>query len=276
VLPQMRPRVSWGVSMRMRKLLAGSVAAVVFYGSLALIAGTASKAAGPTIFDWTGFYIGGHAGYVWNDPTARFAANFPQSDLPTLPFGTAFHPRGDGPLGGFQAGFNFQTGSVVFGLEADWSWIDAKGSTFLVGSDPALGNPPGYTYSTAEKLNSLATLRARFGFTPSDRLLIFVTGGLAYGEVLDSSSLNIAAGGGIFYTGSHSSWRTGWTVGGGGEYALSDNWLVKLEYLYYDLGSQTVIGPRSPAIAFPYATQTTFNTIGHIIRIGMNYKFSTS
>ena len=261
--------------MRMRNFVAGSIAAVAFYGFLALAAGTSARAASSSIFNWTGFYIGAHAGFVLNDPTARFAANFPQSDLPTLPFGTAFRPRGDGPLGGFQAGFNFQTGSVVFGLEADWSWLDVKGSTFLVGSDPALGNPSGYTYSTAEKLNSLAMLRARLGFTPSDRLLIFVTGGLAYGQVVDSSSLNIAAGGGIFYTGIRSDWRPGWTGGGGVEYALSDNLLVKLEYLYYDLGGQTVIGPRSPAVAFPYATQTSFSTIGQIIRVGINYKFGS-
>lgn len=262
----------------MKKVLVGSVAAVVaFTGTLALGAEMPTKArvykpVAP-IFSWSGFYIGGNIGYDRNDPTARFGANFPQTDLPTLPFGTPFHPRGNGILGGAQLGFNYQIRNVVFGIESDWSWLNAKGSTLLAGNDPALGVPSGYTYSTVEKLSSLGTLRARLGFTPSDRLLIYGTGGLAYGKVEDSSSLNIAAGGGITYSGIRSDLRSGWTAGGGAEYALPSNWTAKIEYLYYDLGTQTVIGVRMPAA--PFFTRNTFDTSGHIIRVGLNYRFGS-
>ena len=261
----------------MRRILVGSVAAVLLYGTQAIGADMSTKA--PTyqavvpLFSWSGFYGGGHVGYIRNEPTARFGASFPQTDLPTLPFGTQFHPKGDSILGGAQVGFNYQVRNVVFGVEADWSWLRAKGSTLFAANDPALGVPSNYTYSTAEKLNSIGTLRARLGFTPIDRLLVYGTGGLAYGKVEDSSSLNIAAGGGITYAGTRSGSRTGWTVGGGAEHALSPNWTGKIEYLYYDLGSQTVIGVRTPAS--PAFTQNSFETNGHIIRLGVNYKFGS-
>jgi outer membrane immunogenic protein len=261
----------------MIRFLVGSVAVVMFSGTLALGAEMPIKASGykpvAPMFSWSGFYVGGHGGYNQNDPTARFGASFPQTDLPTLPFGTPFHPRGDGILGGAQVGFNYQIRNVVVGIEADWSWLNAKGSTALAGNDPALGFPTNYTYSTSEKLTSIGTLRARLGFTPSERLLIYGTGGLAYGKVEDSSSLNIAAGGGITYSGTRTDWRPGWTAGGGAEYALPSNWTAKIEYLYYDLGAHTVIGVRTPAS--PAFTQNSFDTAGHIFRLGLNYKFNS-
>jgi outer membrane immunogenic protein len=257
----------------MKRVLLGSAAATMLYGSLALGADVPVKASpynpGAPLFSWSGFYLGGHVGYDRNEPTARFGANFPQTDLPTLPFGTPFHPNGNGFLGGVQAGFNYQIRNLVFGVETDWSWLDVKGATRLTGSDPALGFPPGYTFSTAERLKSLGTLRGRVGFTPTDRLLVYGTGGLAYGKVEDSTSLNIAAG--VIYAGSHSSLRPGWTAGGGAEYALAPNWTAKIEYLYYDLDPQSVTGIRTPPA--PFFTRSGFDTTGHMVRVGLNYRF---
>ncbi len=87
-----------------------------------------------------------------------------------------------------------------------------------------------------QQIDYFGTLRGRLGFTPADRLLLYVTGGLAYGYV--SSSTNLFAGGTSF-SDSSSEMQVGWALGTGGEYALTNNWSVKLEYLYIDLGSMS-------------------------------------
>src|SRR4029077_6535377 len=116
------------------------------------------------------------------------------------------------------------------------------------------------TLATAEqKLDSFGTLRARLGFVPWDsRLLVYGTGGLAYGHV--ESSAAYAQTGCLFFVcgsptgaaGSASTERVGWTAGGGFEYALAQHWSVKAEYLYYDLGTMSyALSPSSFSFVSP-------------------------
>lgn len=174
------------------------------------------------VFTWTGFYLGANAGYAWGSGEA--GANLLGLDP-------------DGFLGGGQIGVNYQfDNNVVLGAEADFQGSDIKDSRF--------------GYST--KMDYFGTVRARLGYAFGN-VLPYVTGGLAWGhnEVKDTV-LGLSA----------DNTAVGWTVGGGVEYALTNNWTVKAEYLYMDLGEDyyTSIGDKSGLTA-------------NIVRAGVNYKF---
>jgi outer membrane immunogenic protein len=132
--------------------------------------------------------------------------------------------------------------------------------------------------TVSSKLESLGTVRGRIGFLPQSNWLINLTGGLAYGEVQTSATLldEAAAPTPPFaFSGSASSFRTGWTLGGGVEWAWTRTWSVKAEYLYYDLGTTTVAMPLTTPVAFPGpgSFAATFNNTGSIVRAGINYHF---
>ncbi len=177
-----------------------------------------------TLFDWSGFYWGVSGGYGWGDTTHSGAV-----------MGGSFDANG-WLLGG-TLGMNWQAGQAVFGLEADMSWANLDGS-----AGPLETN-----------LNWLGTGRARAGYA-IDNYLFYVTGGAAWGKVEAANAL--------FGGGSES--RLGWTVGGGVESRISQNWSAKLEYLYVDLGDKntyTAAGPVDVSLK------------SHIVRLGLNYRF---
>jgi outer membrane immunogenic protein len=220
-------------------------------------------------YNWTGFYIGAHAGYGFG--TDDVSVNF-------LPSATAFgiapvsmstNPRGF--IGGAQAGYNWQTGAWVFGAEVDYSYANISGDAT---SAPMFFFPPpgfvlGSFHQVHEKIDWFGTARLRFGVTPIDRLLVYATGGLAFGHA-EYSSLTFLPGSGPTISGSDSATKTGWTVGGGFEWAFVNNWSAKAEYLYYDLGNHTLISSVGANPGFP--VQNEFQTNGHIVRVGINYK----
>ena len=146
-----------------------------------------------------------------------------------------------GIIGGGQIGFNSQRNRVVFGVEADWQGADISSSQSV---SPAVA--PFITTSATQKLDFLGTLRGRIGYLPIDPLLIYVTGGLAYGDVQMSSSLTSAGCAAVCAGTSTSSLQAGWALGVGAEWAVAPLWTAKIEYLHYDLGSvsQTInVGP---------------------------------
>jgi outer membrane immunogenic protein len=198
-----------------------------------------------------------------------------------------------------QLGYNWQFNSVVAGLEADIQDI-AKGSNSgtlgtVVGPFPfALANEVvSTTISSTKQVDYLGTVRGRLGILASPSVLLYGSGGLAYGRVKAGTSIvqsnNDCAQfpGGCLQTtaataGSVSSTRAGWTIGGGAEWMFWQNWSAKLEYFYYDLGSVTFpVGPLvvgngtftgagGPAVV---AAQSTTRFNGNIFRVGLNYKF---
>jgi outer membrane immunogenic protein len=187
-------------------------------------------------FSWTGFYLGVNAGYGfgqsnWTDTLASTATgNF---DI-------------KGALLGGTAGYNVQLGAIVVGIEGDVGWSSIKGSTSVAGCGTA-----------CETSNDrLATIRGRFGYA-FDRFLPYLTGGVSLGKIEGT----IAGGGSI------KSNNIGWTAGGGLEYAFVDNWSVKAEYLYTDLGKVTCEAICSGAAPF----ELTFKT--NLVRGGLNYRF---
>jgi outer membrane immunogenic protein len=224
-------------------------------------------------FSWTGFYIGAHAGYSWANSDATLASVYPGGVLEidlrnrTLPAHAAV--EGDGPTGGVQVGYNVQLGAVVGGLEADISFMDAKGRGAY--SAPDLFLFPGVpTHSIFHsQLDALGTFRARVGFVV-DRALFYATGGLAVGEVDNGFSVDTVG----YYANSWSHSRTewGWTAGGGIEYALWNGLSLKAEYLYYDLGERTIRYTDPPVFGAEYIDYK-FKHEGSIARAGVNYRF---
>jgi len=221
-------------------------------------------------FSWTGFYIGASAGYGWGRPDKEFLG------LPNDPgIWTNYNPVVNGLadpdvngfIGGGQAGYNFQVNSLVYGIEADLSYANFRGSNST--ATASLGGTP-ITFTESRKLNWLATVRGRLGWA-IDRWLVYATGGLAFGGAKDSTNLSFV--GCPCYVGEKSETRFGWTVGGGLEWAIAGNWSAKAEYLYYDLGKVRVIGVPTGIFVPGLTTQTDFETTGNIVRAGLNYRF---
>jgi outer membrane immunogenic protein len=262
----------------MQKFATAVAALAMLVSTSALAADMAVKAppSAPVapIYNWTGFYVGANAGYGWGGPGVSF-------DTPTfLPAGAtpaslASDPHGF--LGGFQAGYNYQWDRMVLGLETDLDYASIRSSQTV-----SLVPINIYTTSAEQKLNWLGTARARLGFLPSDRLLMYATGGLAYGRGTASSSNSVTLGGPpacAFFlgcgTGSTSGWLVGWTAGAGLEWAFTDRWAAKGEYLYYDIGSLSYSYVDSPA---PAPTGLGFHASGSfrgsIVRVGLDYKLN--
>jgi outer membrane immunogenic protein len=159
---------------------------------------------------------------------------------------------------------------LVLGVEADLSFADQDKTTTVALPGAGVFSPS--TTVGRHDMDWFGTARVRVGFTPVDRLLVYATGGLAFGDVNQSVRLtfNPIAGGDFF--GATNDTKAGWTVGGGLEYAFTNNLTLKGEYLYYDLGDENIV--LTDLARFP-ADSVTYNveTKGHIVRAGLNYKF---
>jgi outer membrane immunogenic protein len=274
--------------MMHRRLLAAAYAALVVAGAVSAQAAdlpTRKEAPAPVFvpppFTWTGFYIGANAGGVWSSgshvSTTAFFNGFPvlTTDFPNTNFGSSQ----SGFIGGGQAGYNWQTGSFVLGVETDFDGTSLSRSRSAIGPtfiDPLFGVNDFFTANGSVKLDWLGSTRGRVGYA-WDRLLIYGTGGVAYGGA--SSHLNVFdnVDGFSFSSNGGSSSRTGWTIGGGVEYAFTNNIILGAEYLYYDLGSRHLnIVPNVAASDFFGAavfSQTKIDFTGSVARARISYKF---
>jgi outer membrane immunogenic protein len=255
------------------------LAALVMSSALASAASAADLPRTKTVpmvalpaFTWTGFYVGLHAGFTWADRPTLISAGNAATQTTFINGGsvaTRLPVTRDGFTGGAQIGYNWQaTPLFVLGIEADLSFVDSKGSVSVPG--PA---DPSRIMTTHQKLDWLGTGRLRLGITPVDSLMVYATGGVAFGGAKLDTDLSRTTGcaGNNCQRGGTSSTRIGWAVGVGAEYAFTNNLTVKAEYLYYDLGkvSHEMFDPAFPA--FLYNAQARFD--GHIARAGVNYRF---
>ena len=234
---------------------------------------------------WTGFYVGLNAGYAFDASTS--ANTIGTAGFLTLVPGVApssLSVGNDGFVGGAQIGYNWQAGSIVFGVETDIQYIDASGGSSFTGAalTPIPGTLVNSTLTTRadSKLDYLGTLRGRIGFAFGSGL-IYATGGLAYGGAKLTGSVVADALPVAAWSGSSSSTAVGWTLGGGFEYMLNRNFSLKAEYLYYDLGDQTVTALGNavvrgiPALdGIDYVSKADYT--GSIVRVGLNYRFGGS
>jgi outer membrane immunogenic protein len=226
------------------------------------------------VFTWTGFYVGVNAGYGFNSDSQATTIGTPafQTLIPGGFVPSSLDTGGDGFIGGAQIGFNYQFGALVAGIEADLQYVDGGKQATFIGA-PVLGTQ--LATSAESELDYLGTVRARLGVA-FDRVLVYATGGLAYGDVSLKASVNGVQAPALSWNGSTSDVQVGYALGGGVEYAFTRNLTLKAEYLYYDLGDQTVrTTPNALAAAVVpgVAYDARIETSGHIARIGLNYKF---
>ncbi len=224
-------------------------------------------------YNWSGFYVGANVGYGWGNADTFF------NPLPSATTFVNLLPQTLGPdpkgvLGGLQAGYNWQSGKFVLGVETDIQASDIHGSTVVTPIIQNTGLPfPGAAFlSASQRIDWLGTLRLRAGFTPVDRLLLYVTGGLAYGDVSYNATTDFRPVGTTQYLASFRNTKTGWTAGAGAEWAFAQNWSAKVEYLYVDLGNASATVNAIPLLP-PFQVAYTWKTTEHIARVGVNYKF---
>lgn len=270
---------------------------------------------------WMGFYAGLNAGGTWSNSNSVWLGSSPiwvtgdnPGPNPSSPAdysltaalgasGVVSSGNTSGFIGGGQIGYNWQFGfggnSLIYGVEADiqgiangggnngfWTRIPVTGANVLNHSIVTAG-------STRKNLDYLGTVRGRLGYLFTPTLLVYGTGGLAYGGV------NLNVGGFQSVVPAHPAWptigfgggsfsdaRVGWTAGGGLEWMFWPNWSAKIEYLYYDLGSLQMAAGATAQIydgslgGFPAgvkwlnATQARANYKGNIVRAGVNYHFN--
>jgi opacity protein-like surface antigen len=261
------------------QLLAGAAIAALIAAGPALSADLPLKAP-PLVaaaWNWSGFYIGGHAGYGWgrnsqtdvNDPF--FGGKIPGFNLP------GFDPRG--ALGGVHAGFNWQSGAIVAGLEGDLSFTDIKGAS-VTAATIGVGTTNSLTTTHSGAFDLLGSGRGRLGYLVSPNVLLYGTGGLAWTRFvdnLDATGVSTFPGPPAFSIASIASrstpsWRFGWVAGLGAEARLFDtNWLARLEYLHYDFGNS-----GSSAISGVFGTPSSRSSGDltlDVVRAGLTYKF---
>jgi outer membrane immunogenic protein len=234
----------------MKKLLVAGIAAAAFFGASALAADMPTK--GPAyqspqpMFNWTGFYIGGNAGYGWGGSRERD----PATGLAVA----VIHAHG--PAAGGQFGFNYQMGHVVVGVQGDLDWININGT------DPACA---GGTLTCHGHNVWYDTLVGRLGYAV-DRVLYFVKGGAAWLHEEFQQTANIGVICVVPCRGSAT--YTGWTMGAGVEYAVAPNWSVAVDYAY----------AQFPKMLITSTNGVTINTVdivhhANLVKFSLNYKF---
>jgi len=246
-------------------------------------------------FEWDGIYVGGQIGSSWSDTdiSSRIGAGTfiipPMTPLNLINGNLLdFSADASGFIGGVYAGYNFDLGNnVIIGLEQDFVWGDVDEQTGYKSFDMSTlnGGSPGYLNARLKVEQKWAgATRIRVGYA-MDRVLPYLSAGVAYGKVKSSVDAYLSAtplgpnpfpvatgnpNAGI-YKFSDSDTFTGWTIGTGADYALTDNVLLRFEYRYADYGSETytrvIPGGGTSTISYTVDHKT------HDIRVGVAYKF---
>lgn len=214
------------------------------------------------VYNWTGFYIGVNGGGGWG----RSRYDFVNVGTSTGNFDVS------GGLAGGTAGYNYQAGQWVVGVEGDIDWSGVRGtngnrSATAVCNGPVAAGGTGFACATENSW--IGTVRGRVGFAVNN-VLFFGTAGVAFGDV----KARITSDPGLATFGGGTSTQVGWTAGAGIEWGFLPNWSLKGEYRYVDLGSftcaqQTVVGGAGCSGVTP----TSVNFRENIGLVGINYRF---
>jgi outer membrane immunogenic protein len=255
---------------------------------------------------WTGFYAGLNAGYNFGTNGNAVSENYP-APIPFGPFGTLFDPTPssmsgsgshsqNGFLGGLQIGYNYQWGNALIGLETDIQGSGARGSSLIRPSAATQLGALGVNFNIASNgatevnagLDYLGAVRGRFGYLFTPTLLIYGTGGFAYGGAyarVNQTAIEYAvvtqniippqySSFVLVADGRQSQLLTGWTAGGGLEWMIMPNWSLKAEALYWDLGRLNIPSARYASLSVPGLYNTSVSYSGVAARAGLNYHFN--
>jgi outer membrane immunogenic protein len=223
--------------------------------------------------NWTGFYIGVHAGAAWQSAPNW---SFTDPNLVLVPFNLS-GSTGLGAVGGIQGGYNWQFASAwVVGIEGDISWASlsdhrTNGPFSTIGGGPV----PASSVSMSTNTEWLSSVRGKLGIIGWNTLW-YVTGGGAWANIEFAGT----AMGGVPASQAITSFNTtksGWVVGGGAEWQATTNILLRAEYLYYGISNANVIAPAPvipPVAAVPLPLNFNFSNYNvQVFRIAGSYKF---
>jgi outer membrane immunogenic protein len=228
-------------------------------------------------YRWTGLYAGVNLGGSKGVSALRTSVEAPgdyftRQDISQIGDLGSVDSSPTGFTGGVQVGYNYQHESIVMGLEADLNALQLSDTQKQTGS---YNSSPATKFAISQSIHTdwLVTVRPRLGVV-LDRLLVYGTGGVALTQFKYDEEYTDTFGVGHRKTESFSETRLGWTIGGGVEYALRENWSLKGEYLYADFGklsetSALVVAVNGGADHFNHSA--TFNV--HLVRLGLNYRF---
>ena len=209
-------------------------------------------------YDWSGVYVGVFGGWAHNRTEATDVTG-EEFGAPTP--GATESLSDDGFVGGITAGYNFQSGSWVYGPEIELGWVS---------NEELYINPNDDDNGVYTKYGFYGAVTGRLGYA-ANRTLFYAKGGVAFAKI-DSAGGEYDGpeddenGFDDDEAGVGDDTRIGWTIGGGVEHALTDRWSIKAEYLYADFGSES------------YDTTDTnepfdFDDQLHTVKIGLNYQF---
>jgi len=265
----------------MKKLLIAGAALAALAGSPVFAADLALKAPPPAApaWSWSGFYAGVNLGGAWGtstyafQPGAAWATGLGGAAAPAqlVKDGAAKLNMSSISAGG-QIGYNWQVSNIVFGPEADIQYIGLRKTNSFTqnGPLPFIGTP--YVFTETSRSDWMATVRGRLGVA-SGRVLFYGTGGVAFADSASADTLTFPTFVPVpTFTGAgtRSSVQTGWTAGGGVEWAFSDHWTAKAEYLYARFPTSTTgMNPINTILTQSYTDRLAVN----LARLGVNYKF---
>ena len=231
-----------------------------------------AKSLVPWLWTWNGYYLGINAGYSWGrSNTDAFFNDIANATT----FGTSSIDGVRGRVFGVQTGYNFQSGSWLWGVEADLQ-LTGQVSNPVFTCPGGICNPAGpvvAAFDQNQKMDWFGTLRQRFGGLVTPDLLLYVTGGAAVAGI--STSGNVFGydpnGNPAVNAFSNRSINAGWTAGGGVEAHLGGHWTGKIEYLYLDFGSVNASSTNQQNMTL--TTQFNSHITDQLVRAGLNYKF---
>lgn len=224
------------------------------------------------VFSWTGAYIGLNAGGGFGTFDHPFSVIDPATVPPTQLLGGSLDISAGGFVGGVQAGYNWQSDRFVYGVETDFQGSTIKAEDKINLSSGGAGGTD-LDGKAGTKVDWFGTVRARVGYAATDRFMVYGTGGLAYGHIKSYINGNVSSGGAVIGSLDESASKTkaGWTIGAGVEYAITNNWTLKSEYLYTDFGKTTLY--HGDILGAGLDASLKNDVAFHTVRIGVNYKF---
>jgi outer membrane immunogenic protein len=238
--------------------------------SIALVSASGANAGdgshSPSV-NWTGFYIGGDAGYAWNSADFSIAQTGAWVGEPLVDLAAATDGGLDlnGATFGGQLGYNQQQGRWVWGIEGDVVSLSAEASRL----GGAISGTSIGIFSQRAEASWMASIRGRVGMT-FDRVLFYGTAGVAFADWDVEMQMDSIGAVAVFR---ESSVRTGWIVGGGIALALDRNWSVNGEYLFADFGSIKGTSEFPPPALPNFTHDHKVKLETQILRAGLNYRF---
>ena len=253
---------------------------------------------------WTGFYFGGNIGGSWADPSVNvktvnsfidpsLSANGRTTVPASVIASSGIIPlHSSGAVGGIQLGYNYQIATkYLAGFDADIQAIDSHHQSSLTQVAPRVGFAPNTVTANldvSQRAKYIGTVRGRLGmFLPKyNSWLAYFTGGIAYGGIQSSTRINggetpIINTTNFTGSGSISTTRTGYVVGGGLERFVASKWSAKIEYLYYDLGTANYsngelnsYGATTGTLRYINTSSSSIRFNGNIVRVGLNFHFA--